>query len=220
MQELVIFGAGGMAREVRQIVEDLNALEPSWEFRGFLDGDPANQGKQMHGFPVLGDEGWIGSHREVAVIVAIGATAARHKVVQKLISAGVKRFATLIHPRAWIGQHVSIGAGTIVCAGVMMTTDIRIGRHVILNLGCTVSHDAVVEDYVTVAPGANISGAVSVSEGCDLGTNSTVIQGVSIGSWSVVGAGAVVVKPLPANVTAVGVPAKPIKERPNGWHLE
>jgi hypothetical protein len=82
----------------------------------------------------------------------------------------------------------------------------------------TVSHDTRIDDFVTAAPSANISGSVQIGEGCDLGTGSAVIQGIEIGKWTVVGAGAVVVSSLPANVTAVGVPAKVIKERPDGWH--
>ena len=123
----------------------------------------------------------------------------------------------MIHPLAWLGNRITLGDGTVVCAGNLLTTDMTIGRHVILNLDCTVGHDAVVEDFVTVAPSVNISGNVAIGVGCDLGTGATLIQGVTIGHWTTVGAGAVVVRDLPANVTAVGVPAQPIKERPEGW---
>ena len=95
-----------------------------------------------------------------------------------------------------------------------------IGRHVILNLDCTVGHDAVVEDFVTSRPASTSPGNVAIGVGCDLGTGATLIQGVTIGHWTTVGAGAVVVRDLPANVTAVGVPAQPIKERPEGWQEE
>ena len=98
-----------------------------------------------------------------------------------------------------------------------MTTNIELGCHVIVNLACTIGHDSILEDFVTIAPGVNISGNVTIGTGTDLGTGSKIIQGISVGSWTVVGAGAVVNRELPANVTAVGVPAKIIKERPDGW---
>jgi sugar O-acyltransferase (sialic acid O-acetyltransferase NeuD family) len=139
-------------------------------------------------------------------------------VTERVRVRGGNRFATLVHPLAWVGERVILEEGTIVCAGALMTTDIRVGRHVILNLDCTVGHDCVLEDLVTVAPSVNLSGNVHVGEGCDLGTGATLIQGVTVGAWTVVGAGAVVVRDLPANITAVGVPAQPIKERPAGWH--
>ncbi len=218
MKPLVVFGAGGLARELLQIVRDINAVAETWDFLGFLDGNPEIVGEQIQGYPVLGGASWIEGKPRIQVSVGIGAAPAKRNVARQVESAG-GRFATLIHPRAWIGQFVSIGEGTIVCAGVMVTTDVRIGKHVIVNLGCTIGHDVSVGDYVTIAPSVNVSGSVSIGEGCDLGTNATIIQGKSIGAWSIVGAAAAVVDDLPANVTAVGVPARPIKMRPAGWHL-
>ena len=217
MKDLVIFGTGGFAREVHQIVEDFDQVKSAWNFIGFLDGNPESHNKEIHGFPVLGGAEWLAGRRGVAVVVAIGGPAGKRKVVEQIRAAGETSFATLVHPLAWVGNRVSLGEGVVICAGTLITTDIRLGNHVILNLDCTVGHDSCIEDYVTVAPSVNISGCVKVGEGCDLGTNSTVIQGITIGHWSVVGAGAVVVRNIPSNTTAVGIPAKPIKERPEGW---
>lgn len=217
MTDLVLFGTGGFAREVLQIALDINAHEPTWNVLGFLDDAPSPP-ESVHGLPVLGGAEWLQDRSDVRVSIAIGAPAAKRKVARRAADYGAE-FATLVHPRAWVGRRVEIGEGSTVCAGVSVTTDIEMGRHVILNLGCTVGHDAVVGDFVTAAPSVNISGAVDVGEGTDLGTGSAIIQGVTIGAWTVVGAGAVVVKPIPPNVTAVGAPARPIKERPDGWHL-
>ncbi len=217
MKDLVIFGTGGFAREVHQIVEDFDQDKSAWNFIGFLDGNPESHNKEIHGFPVLGGAEWLAGRHGVAVVVAIGGPAGKRKLVEQIRAVDETSFATLVHPLAWVGNRVSLGEGVVICAGTLITTDIRIGNHVILNLDCTVGHDSCIEDYVTVAPSVNISGCVKVGEGCDLGTNSTVIQGITIGHWSVVGAGAVVVRNIPSNTTAVGIPAKPIKERPEGW---
>lgn len=219
MRDLVIIGTGGFAREVHQIVEDITAAGGPWRFVGFLDGNASRHGTTVHGHTVLGPPEWLLTHSETAAVVAIGNPAVKRRIALDLTTKGFNNFATLVHPRAWIGNRVELGPGTIVCAGTCITTDIKIGSHVILNLCCTVGHDTEIEDYVTVAPGANISGAVRLEEGVDLGTNCTIIQGLAVRHWSVVGAGAVVVREIPANVTAVGAPAKPIKERTEGWHL-
>ncbi|HEX8103015.1 MAG TPA: acetyltransferase [Solirubrobacteraceae bacterium] len=210
MRDLVIFGAGGYGREVRQVVEDVNADASEWNLAGFLDGDPALHGQAVRDLPVLGGPEWLDGRGDVAVALAVGGPAGRRAVAERI---GAARCATLVHPGAWIGNHVALGTGTIVLAGVTVSTDIAIGDLVCLNKNCIVGHDAVIGRYATISPGASISGYVRVGEGCDVGANSVIVQGHAVGDWSVVGAGAVVTKDLPAGVTAVGVPARVIKAR-------
>lgn len=220
MKDLVIFGTGGFAREVLQIVDDINQNAPAWNLAGFLDEDRTKWGSQLCGLPVLSDWSWLEQHPRTVVSVAIGSSADRRKIVRTLERMGHTSFALLVHPLAWISKRVELGPGTVLDAGALVSPDARLGRHVILNNNCTVGHDTRLEDYVTVAPGASIAGEVHIGEGCDMGINCTVVQGRVIDRWSVVGAGAVVVRNLPSNVTAVGVPARVIKERPEGWHNE
>ncbi|GGI87344.1 transferase [Deinococcus wulumuqiensis] len=219
---LVIVGPGGLGRELHQLVRDINrsagGAEP-WDMVGWLDGNAVTHGTQVHGLSVLGDLDWLRDHPNTYVVVGIGAPPTRRKVVEKIKALGHTRFATLIHPTAVIGDEVEIGEGTVICANVTTTTDYKIGCHVLINIMATVAHDDVLHDYVTIAPAAVISGNVTIGEGTDLGTNATVNQGIEIGAWSIIGSGAVVTKALPANCTAVGAPAKPIKKRPEGWHL-
>ena len=75
MKDLVIFGAGGHARETHQLLLDINADDTTWNVLGFLDGDRGRHDSAVHGMPVLGDEGWISGRPEVAVTVAITACA-------------------------------------------------------------------------------------------------------------------------------------------------
>lgn len=220
MKRLAIYGGGGMAREVLELVRDINAVEPEFEVIGWLDDDASKAGTTLKGLPVLGPIERV-SAEEVSfeAVIAIGNPVARSRIAARLDHHGVTS-PVLIDPGAHVGRDVVIGAGSIVCAGAIVTTDVRLGRHVILNLNATVSHDSELLDFVTLAPGVKVAGSVRIAEGCDIGTGCSTVQGVSIGQWSIVGAGAVVARDLPANVTAVGVPAKVIKERPAGWHLE
>ena len=90
---------------------------------------------------------------------------------------------------------------------------VRIGAHVILNVNASVSHDAVIGDFVNLNPGAIVAGNTRLGDGCYIGAGATVIDRISIGEWTIVGAGAAVVRDLPAQVTAVGVPARVITQR-------
>lgn len=216
MTDLVIVGSGGFAREVLQVALDLNDEQPRWNVLGFVDDNAATHGASVHDLPVLGDAGWLAGRSGVHAVFGIGSPTVRRRVAARLPGAA---FATLVHPLAWLGRRVVLGPGTVVCAGTLLTTDIVVGEHGVLNLHCTVGHDARLGDFVTLAPGVHVSGAVEIGDGCDVGTGSALIQGVRVGAWTVVGAGSVVVRDLAANVTAVGAPARAIKERPAGWHL-
>ena len=208
---LVIFGAGGLGREVLLLLQQLNEARPTWQVRGFYD-DHAPAAPTVAGLPYLGTSADLNATPEpLAVAVAVGSSASRAAVVARLTSAQLS-FPGIVHPAVALGpgQRVAMGAGCIVQQGCILTCDISLGRFVLLNLGCTVGHDATLADFCSLMPHANVSGAARLGRGVYLGTNATVIQGVHIGENTILGAGAVAVRDLPANVTAVGVPAKAI----------
>lgn len=210
MKKLVIFGAGGFGREVLQLVRDVNREAPAWECAGFLVDDGPQAETLVQGLPVLGGVDWLRCNPDVEVVVAVGEPAARKKIVERLVSVGAV-FATLIHPRAWLGEYVSVGRGCVICAGALITTDIRLGEHVHVNIGTTIGHDSLLSDFVTVSPGVNVSGKVRLGDGVFLGSGAVLLPGVSVGEGAVIGANSVVLADLPPGCTAVGVPAKVVK---------
>lgn len=216
MNDLVIFGAGGHAREMHQLVVDINHDTPKWNLVGFLDDNDDLHGKSVHGLPVLGGLEWLQKNPPTFLVVAVGNPVSRRQIVEQVSAMGHGLFATLIHPSAWVGKRVEIGDGTMICANAVVTTDVYVGRHAILNVGCTVSHDSHLEDYVTLAPGARIPGNVYVGEGVEFGVNAAILPGRRIGAWSILGAGALAVQDVPAHVTVAGVPARVIRDRGAG----
>ncbi|TDA69480.1 MAG: acetyltransferase [Clostridia bacterium] len=212
MRPLVIIGAGGFGREVAWLVEDINRERATWELLGFLDDTKELHGRVVNGYPVLGDLSWAERERArgVAAVCAIGDPKAKRRLVGKARRAGLQ-FASLIHPSVTMSGRVEVGEGVIVCAGCILTVDIRLGEHVALNPGCGVGHDVFINRYATLFWHVDLAGHVSIGEGCLLGTKATVIQGVTVGVWSTIGAGAVVIRDIPPHCTAVGVPARPIK---------
>ena len=217
MRPIVIFGTGGMARDLHALLHHLVSATSRFEILGFLDDDPITRGQRVHGLPVLGDATWIATRTHVEVAVGVGSPPAKRRIVHRLRAAGA-RFPSLVHPTAVVGHDVTIGEGTIVSAGCVLTTDISLGPFVTVNTACTLAHDNLVDAYATLAPGVHLAGNVRLRTGAELGIGAVAIQGVTVGEWSIVGAGAVVTGNLQPNTTAVGVPARVIKQREPGWH--
>lgn len=207
MRDLYIIGAGGFGREVAWLVERINAATPTWNLKGFIDDDESRWGSVEDEYPVLGGCEYLKGLGEVYAVCAVGAAKVRKRIVEKFAGSQVK-FATLIDPSVLVSKRVTIGEGTIICAGTIITVDIKIGNHVIINLDCTIGHDDIIEDFVTIYPSVNVSGNVVLGECSEFGTGMQIIQGKKIAPNTIIGAGTVVVKDIEESGTYVGVPAK------------
>lgn len=216
MEGIVILGAGGLAREVLDVINAINVKQSDFPMKvlGFIDENPGMHGKNLNGYPVLGGFDWFSKVdvTQIKAICGIGNNEARKKVTEKAEKLGVE-FINVVHPNAQMGYDVRLGRGIVICAGVILTCNIKIGNHVYINLDCTVGHDSILEDYVNLAPSVNVSGNCRLLEGAHIFTNAVIIPPVTIGKWSIIGAGAVVLKDIPDYAVAVGAPASVIKSR-------
>jgi sugar O-acyltransferase (sialic acid O-acetyltransferase NeuD family) len=220
VKRVVILGAGGFAREVLDIFEAASRDGERREVAGFIvDKGFGEPGTQINDRPVLGDFDWLaGKAGEFDAICGVGAPEIRRRMVEQAAAHGLG-FCNAIDPDARLTRRVSLGSGVVIGAGCILTNNIRVGDHVHLNLDCTVGHDAVFEPFATTAPGVHVSGGVTFGEGAYAGTGANIIEQLTLGAWSVVGAGSTVLRDVPANATAVGQPARVVKEREPGWQL-
>lgn len=211
MSELIILGAGGHGAEVATYARNM----PFSLLGAVDDGQPRGPWQSTNVIGGLQDLPAIcAAHREVRYITAFGSNILRKKIVHLVEQFGIANLkpVTLRHERAWIGHDVRVEDGTLLAPDSLITTRAIIGRHCILNVKASVSHDCVVGDWCNINPGATLCGDVQLGEGCYIGAGATVIEKCRIGAWTTVGAGAVVTKNLPDGVIAVGVPARIIKK--------
>ena len=213
IQDLLIAGSGGFARETAAAVAAVNEVRPTWRLRGLLDDDPARYGRERGGLPVLGPLSTVDDLPDAAVVVCIGNPrdyGVRARVVDRL-GLPVARYATVVHPSVALGSGCLIGPGTVILAQTVLTADVTVGAHVAVMPQVVLTHDTVVEDFVTIGSGVRLGGGARVSEGAYLGAGSLVRETLTIGSGSLLGMGAVALCDVPADEVWVGNPARRLR---------
>lgn len=209
--KLVIWGAGGHAT----VLADLVQRNKRYRLVGFIDDtQPGRKGELFCGARILGGREALTALRKQGVahlVVAIGDNATRLQCAALARKAGLQ-LASLVSASADVAAGTEIGDGTVIASGVVVTPGVRLGENVILNTACSVDHHCRIADGAHICPGAHLAGNVSVGRGAWVGIGSAVIEGINIGNGATVGAGAVVVRDLPANVLALGVPARVVRK--------
>lgn len=212
-KKLIIIGASGFGREVAWVIKRINIEIPqTWNLLGFVDDNEEIHNTLLNDIPVLGSIDILNKIKdEHYVVCAIANPFIREKIISLLEKNSLIKYATIIDPSVILDESSFIAEGCIICANTIITVNAFIEKHSLINLSCSIGHDAHINKYVTMYPQVSVSGNVIVQENVEIGTGSQIIQGVRIGSNSIIGAGSVVIKDIPNNCTAVGVPAKPVK---------
>lgn len=199
--DLYIYGAGGHAKVVAA-----TARLCGWNIKGFWEDSAKNIGTDFFGSRIVSEhEIPEGSH----VFVAFGNNSLRLKRGKEL----QKKFKLpqIIHPSAQIADGVVLGAGTIVLAQAVIDPDCTIGDFCIVNNSALISHDTHIEAGCHICGNTSLAGNVTVGKCSMLGIGSQVIEDITIGENVVIGAGSTVISNIPDGKTAVGCPAKVIK---------
>jgi sugar O-acyltransferase (sialic acid O-acetyltransferase NeuD family) len=214
MKPIAIYGAGSLGREMLMLIRQINEYQLQWDPIGFFDDNPENSG-QIHGLSVLGTIDDLNRYNEeLNLVLAFGMPEVKKSALLKIKNNKIS-YPALHHPSVQIApyQQITMGEGTIITSGNILSVDINIGSHVLINLNCTLGHDLLIEDFASVMPGCNISGDVTIKEGCFIGTGATILNGCTIHKNAKVGAGSMVLRDVSEHTTVFGVPAKAVIKR-------
>ena len=195
---LAVYGAGGFALQILEMAEAVAAQGTRVCFV-----DDRRSGEELFGFPIRSlhevDE-------DAAFVVAVANPQARRSIAERL-----PRFSSLRARTALVSPHAAVDNGAILCDNTIVEAGARIGQHFHCNIYSYVAHESTIGDFVTFAPRVNCNGKVEIGDGAYIGTGAFLKQGIRIGAGAIVGMGSVVIEDVPAGVTVVGNPARPVR---------
>lgn len=216
MRELLLIGAGGFSRETAEAVRAINAVEPTWRLRGFLDDSPALHGAEICGLPVLGPIDLAASHPDAALVLTTGRPdnyVSRRRIAARL-GFGDERYATIVHPTSTVGESCRIGCGAVLLAHVDLTADVVIGRHVAIMPQVVLPHDVRIDDFATLGSGVRAGGACHIEEEAYVGAGACLREQVTIGARAMIGMASVVTRDVPTERLWLGAPARDVDRAP------
>lgn len=207
-RKLVIIGAGGFAREVKWLANEIGG----YHFVGYVVSDPDKSSPYDSTDEILGDFSWLAQNPDAfdCLAMGIGNAAPRLKVANELEPLyGPDFWPAMVHPSAnFDAPTARLGHGVQICANVIGTVNLVFEPFAMVNLACTLGHEAVLKRACTLNPTVNISGGVEIGEGALIGTGAQILQYLTVGRGAIVGGGSVVTKDVPDETLVVGIPAK------------
>ena len=207
---VIVYGAGGLGREVMQIVIGALVGRGGYAALGYLD-DGIAPGTVRGGFPVLGGGDYLeNSVGELALVMGIADPDTKAGLYKKFKDRRGVSFPNVIHPGASVSASASLGRGVVIASGCFVSVDAVVGDCVFMSNGAFIGHDVRIGGFSSIMPLAAIAGCVAIGERCLIGMQCAIRQGSSVGNGAAVGMGGVVLGDVPDGETVAGNPAKRI----------
>jgi sugar O-acyltransferase (sialic acid O-acetyltransferase NeuD family) len=205
MTDLLILGVGPHALEMRDIVDRINAAEPTWNLLGFATDDESKVGQVLDDCPVLRTQHALEVYPTAHVVPEYEWP--RKEQLPR------HRLATLIDPSVFISRTASVGLGCVIYPHCYIGSRARIGDFLFCLAGSVINHNDIIEDLVTITSGVVIAGDVHVETNCYLGQSCSIREQLKIGGGSLIGMGSIVVRDVDPNSVMVGNPARRLRAR-------
>lgn len=196
--QIIIYGAGGHAKTVMEMVLQIGAFR----IAGIIDDNPSLVGTSVLGLPVLGTREMLPELAEQGIRLAANGVggiiemSVRVRIFELLAASGFS-FPILRHPRATLEASARIADGVQVFANAYVGSESVLHERCMINTGAVVSHDCEIGAYTHIAPGALLAGHVHVGERTLVGMGATTTIGLKIGSQARIGNGAVLLADVP-----------------------
>ena len=205
---MLIIGAGGLARQLIDELDNQNLLEGSF----FYDDMEICPTPFLGSFPVISSESKVLDHfksYDRRFVLAVGGPNNRELLFNRFKSIGGTPNSVLAAHAHYSKFNLQIGEGTVILSNCVIECSVFIGKGVLINLSCAITHETYIGDFCDIGPGAVICGASKIGNNVLIGAGAIILPGIHIGDHAVIAAGAVVTRNVKSGETVYGVPAKP-----------
>ncbi len=211
MKDLIIYGAGGLAREVAELVNDINSVSPCWNIKGFIDDLQGKCPEKLQSSSIIGTwEALKEAAQDTYVVIAVGDPGSKEKIYNRICCLDNLRFPVLIHPSARVARNAAIGDGSVISIDSIVSTGVHIGKHVFLNMRTVVGHDAQIDDFCSCLVNCVVAGSVHIMEGTLVGSGSIIMEKKTVGKKCRLSMGSIVNFDVEDHHTVLTPPSKSI----------
>ena len=216
MKNILIFGTGGHAKVIVDIIEK----QGEYRIAGFIDEYDDKKTVTL-GYKVLGNEfslkDIVSNYEIYGGVIGIGDNSIRLDIRDKIIKYIPNfKFINCIHPQSILGKEAILGQGNVIMAGVIINPSSIISNHCILNTNSSIDHDCLMSDFSSIAPNVTLGGNVKIGDYSAIGISTNIFQNVNIGNNCIIGGGSLVRKDTKDNSVYYGSPCKFIREHKFG----
>jgi len=204
MQNLFLFPLNG------NVIEAISCINlEKFRLLGFIDDAVDKQGQSCFGYKVFSSN-VLKKESTTKVLSVPGSpdTYIKRRNIINSLNLTEDRFATIIHPSAFISPLAKIGFNVLIMAGVVITSNAVIGNHVCILPNTVIHHHTIIGNYCLIGSNVTVAGYTVINENCYIGSSTSIINGITIGAFSLIGLGTNVIKNVPPYSKVVGNPSR------------
>jgi len=212
MNKVAIIGAGGLGREVKYIIDDINAVSPNKiDLIGYYDDVFTKGDIVIDDLPCLGNIDNLSEYKEsLGIVFGLGNAMTKQQILNKIIVNQFLSYPNIIHPNAHLTKNLVIGEGNIIAYGCFISCDVKIGNFNFMNTFCVVGHNTIIGDGNVFMPRVQISGDVIIGDTNFWGMSAAVVQGKKVGNENKINGFTFLTKSISNHRVYFGVPGKKI----------
>lgn len=213
---LGIYGAGGLGREILELVRQIEAHKKRWDNICFVVDEQymTPNIEPIHGVMVCSFTAVLQKNtpKQLEFTIALGEPVYRKEIYDRIKERGY-HCAVLIHPNVYIPKSTTLAEGVIVQTHAVISCDVVIEENTLIQNAASVGHDAHIGAHSVISTNAAIAGHCYIGDETYLALNVSIKENITIGNSSIVGMGAVVIHDIQPNMVAAGNPARILKQR-------